>query len=122
MKHIFLKYNHLDFTKICYACFLIAGISMISSCKKNLYNQQKENKLVVLAEITADDSAYIPVAQSLIAGNGNPISFEKVNNASVTIVSQNGTANQLKFNNSSDFNGNPATIYSHAGIFQNNTD
>lgn len=122
MKHIFLKYIHLDFTKICYACFLIASILMISSCKKNLYNQQKENKLVVLAEITADDSAYIPVAKSLIAGNGNPISFEKVNNASVTIVSQNGTANQLKFNNSSDFNGNPATIYSHAGIFQNNTD
>lgn len=122
MRHILLTYKQLYFLNTGYWYFLLACAVMISSCKKNLYqNQKNENKLVVLAEITAGDSAFIPVAKSLIAGSGNPIAFEKINNASVTIAGQNETERQLRFNNASDFNSNPASIYSHPAIFTYNT-
>lgn len=122
MKHACCKYRLIYFLNNIPVLFLFACILILSACEKKAeLNLPNENKLVVLAEITAGDSAFIPVSTSRIAGSGDAISFEKVNDASVTISSQGGTEKQLRLNLSSDFTDNPASVFSDPGIFTANT-
>lgn len=95
--------------------------SVLISCRKNVQNIKNEkNKIVVLAEITAGDSAIIPVSKSIAVGNGETVSFEKITTASVTITDATGPVQTLRWNNSNVFLNNPATIYTHPALFKSN--
>lgn len=122
MKRLNHKYHRLHFSNTAFAVCLFVSIVAISACDKNpVYDLPKENKLVVLAEITAGDSAFIPVSASRVAGSGNNISFEKVNDASVVVAAQGGAERQLWLNQSPDFADNPASVFTDPGIFVANT-
>ncbi|MHA4809238.1 DUF4249 domain-containing protein [Flavitalea flava] len=87
-------------------------VLFIFSCKKNLYPEQNlNNELVILAEITAGDSMKIPVSKSILVGSGGIISFEEVNSASVQVSRSDGRSWALKLNTSVGFSGNPASVY-----------
>ena len=94
---------------------------LLVSCSKNAGGIQNEkNKIVVLAEITAGDSAIIPASKSIAVGNNNAISFEKITSASVIITDTVGNARILPWNNASDFSSNPATIFTNPVLFKPN--
>lgn len=101
---------------------IIAGFllySILSSCSKVGQNSGSEkSKIVVLAEITAGDSAIIPVSESAPVGNNQAISFEKITTASVTITDNTGNASSLRWNNATDFSNNPAAIYTNPVVFK----
>jgi hypothetical protein len=96
-----------------YYLFFLAAILTIS-CRKNFSSGQfMDDKLVVLAEITAGDSMRIPVGKTIKAGNGSLIRFEKVNDASVTITEENGRSWMLQPNYSPQFATNPTTVFTN---------
>ena len=87
-------------------CLLLPG------CKKNLYpDNQAQNELVVLAEISADEPLKIPVSKSVQVGNGGVITFDKVTTAKVTITSDQGPSWTCKLNSSTNYANDPASIY-----------
>ncbi|MBS1600419.1 MAG: DUF4249 family protein [Bacteroidetes bacterium] len=100
--------------------FILAIIT--GSCKKQLYNSQLlPDKMVVLAEITAGDSANIPIGETLSAGSGGEINFQKLNSVSASISSQAGMQS-LSLNTSPDFTDNPMAVYSNPANFEKNTE
>jgi hypothetical protein len=103
------------------ACLLIFSNIVFSACNKNNYTAKNlPNKLVILAEITAGDSANIPIGSTLPAGNGDLIVFKKLENIDASIEQQNGLAQLLTLNNSADFSANPMAVYSSASLFNYN--
>lgn len=88
------------------------------SCKKEA--QDMESKIYVLSEITAGDSAIIPLGKTIKAGSGETIAFEKLTASSVQILEENSSAIKLHWNNGSDFASNPASIYTDQTIFKAN--
>ena len=69
---------------------LLLLVCTICACKKNLSGDSfEDDKLVVLAEITAGDSVKIPIGKTIKVENGNLIRFEKVNDATVTLTETN---------------------------------
>ena len=107
--------NISHFKSLLSACLVLCLLQFLPSCKKSFYNNRKlSDKLVVFGEITAGDSVKISIGKSLIVGNGTPITFEKINNASVFLSPDNGASRQLLINNSTFFTGNPTSIYSHS--------
>lgn len=117
------KYLYKGYSPAVFWFYLFLSLLAAQSCKKYVYgNTQHNDKLVVLAEITADDTANIPVSKSIIAGSGNQIVFQKIDNASVSINEQGGATQRLWLNNSIVFSNNPASIYSNNSVFKYNTD
>lgn len=107
------------YPKTVYSYIILLILFAGSSCKKNFdYHPNVENQLVVLAEITANDTSHIPVSQSIVAGSGTVIDFQQVNNAAVSITDQNGQVRQLTYSTSPNFSGIPAGIYTHPGLFK----
>lgn len=99
--------------KIYAAIFILL---FLISCKKE--SQNIESKIFVLSEITAGDSAIIPLGKTIKVGNGETIAFEKLTAASVQISEENSTSINLHWNNSADFLSNPVSIYTHPNIFK----
>jgi len=86
---------------------------LASACKKNPYPEnQAQNQLVVLAEISADAALKIPVSRSIQVGNGGVITFDKVTTANVTVSDDNGVTWNCYLNNSSTYSNDPASVYS----------
>ncbi|GAC1416523.1 MAG: hypothetical protein NVS1B13_00460 [Flavisolibacter sp.] len=75
---------------------------------------------MVLAEITAGDTANIPIGMTLIAGSGAAISFLKINTASAFVSASNGSVFNLVLNTSPDFLNNQMSVYSNPIIFKEN--
>lgn len=102
---------------------LISGIwLLLSGCeKKERFNSEGKSKLVVLAEITAGDSAYIPVSKSLLARLNGPIDFKKINNVTVVITESGGSSMLLQLNNGAQYADLPASIYTGPDHFKPNT-
>lgn len=96
-------------------------IIMVSCQKDPGYNFPSNKKLVILAEISAGDSAYIPISLSESINNGNPISFGKVSNAIVTITDEDGNEINLQHNNSPSYDEVPGSVYSAAFRFKAKT-
>jgi hypothetical protein len=68
------SYNFLT-GKQWWSLFVLLAL-IISSCKKNFSSDQfEDDKLVVLAEITAGDSVKIPIGKTIKVENGNLIRF-----------------------------------------------
>lgn len=90
----------------------LGGFLFVFSCKKNVYPEQNlNNELVILAEITAGDSLKIPVSKSILVGSGGIITFEEVNSASVQVTRSDGKSWALRLNTSASYSGNPASVY-----------
>jgi hypothetical protein len=95
---------------------------LIFSCKKNFSSSQFiDDKLVVLAEISAPDSVKIPVGKTIKVGNGGIISFEKVNDATVVITEGQSTNWILQPNYSTQYASNPTTLFTGKQRFKYNT-
>lgn len=85
-----------------------------TSCKKSFSSDRfVEDKLVILSEISANDSIHIPIGKSIRVGNGNLIRFDKINDARVQLQEENGAWLTLNVNYSSQYATNPSSIYTN---------
>lgn len=108
--------------KFKYYIFLFLLLAVVSSCKKNfLPDQDDDDKLVVLAEVTAGDLVRIPVGRTIRAGSGNLINFEKVNDATVVLTEENGGKWLLRADKSTQFANNPASVFTIKRFYKPNT-
>lgn len=106
------------FTK--WSCCLLLGI-LIGSCKKDYTpDPTDEDKLVILAELTAGEMMRIPIAQTIPAGNGGLVKFEKVKDGTVMVKESNGSTWMLKPDLSGQFDDNPSTMYVAHRKFKHN--
>jgi hypothetical protein len=95
---------------------------VVSSCKKNFSSDQfEDDKLVVLAEITAGDSVKIPIGKTIKVENGSLIRFEKVNDATVTLTETNTMSWVLQPNYSPQYASNPTSMFTNKKRFKANT-
>jgi hypothetical protein len=102
--------------------WLFLLLLLISACKKNFSNDQfEDDKLVVLAEITAGDSVKIPIGKTIKVENGSLIRFEKVNDATVTITATNTMSWVLQANYSPQYTNNPTSVFTNKNRFKSNT-
>src|SRR3954447_11521355 len=93
-----------------------------ASCKKGFSSQQfVDDKIVVLAEISAADSIRIPVGKTIKAGGGNIIRFEKVNDATVVLTEEQLSSVVLQPNFAGQFASNPTTVFTTRRRFKSNT-
>ena len=112
--------GRLTVCKLVFFCLLINSVT--SSCRKTFSSTQLvDDKLVVLAEITAGDSMEIPIGKTIKVGNGGLIRFEKVNNATVTIKDLNARTFVLNPNWSAQYAANPTTVFTNRRHFRSNT-
>jgi len=99
---------------------MVVLIVMVS-CKKTFSSGQfVDDKLVVLAEITAGDSMEIPIGKTIKVGSGGLIRFEKVKEATVTIKDANSRTYTLLPNWSPQYNYNPTTVFTNRRYFRSN--
>jgi len=97
-------------------------IVLLASCKKNFSSDQfEDDKLVILAEITAGDSVKIPIGKTIKVENGSLIRFEKVNDASVTLTEANSPSWVLTPNYSPQYATNPTSVFTNKKHFKVNT-
>jgi len=102
---------------------LLICIFLSGSCVKNSYNnRQQEDKLVVLTEIIAGDSANIPIGTTRPAGSGTAVNFQKLNDVQASIRSQDGASENLQLNITPDFISGPLAVYSGGSPFQYQTE
>ena len=102
--------------------WLILLLLFISACKKNFSSDQfEDDKVVVLAEITAGDSVKIPIGKTIKVENGSLIRFEKVNDATVTVTGTNTMSWVLSPNYSLQYANNPTSVFTNKNKFKTNT-
>lgn len=83
-----------------------------TSCKKSFSSDQfVEDKLVILSEISANDSIKVPVGKSIKVGNGNLIRFDKVNDARVQLREGTAAPFMLGVNYSPQYSSSPSSMY-----------
>src|SRR5688500_18964085 len=93
-----------------------------TSCKKHFTsNQFEDDKIVVLAEITAFDTVKIPIGKTIKIDNGSLIRFEKVNDATVTLTEASNLSWVLQPNYSHQYSGNPTSVFTNRKRFKPNT-
>jgi len=93
-----------------------------ASCKKGFSSDQfVDDKIVVLAEISAADSIKVPVGKTIKAGGGNIIRFEKVNDATVVLTEEKTNSVVLQPSFSAQFATNPTTVFTTRRRFKSNT-
>jgi hypothetical protein len=101
--------------------WLLLLVLFISACKKNFSSDSfEDDKLVVLAEITAGDSIKIPIGKTIKVENGSLIRFEKVNDATVTITGTNTMSWVLQPNYSQQYASNPTSVFTNKNRFKAN--
>lgn len=115
-------YNLLLKTPVVFVLFPTAMLLMVSCTHPPEMGLPANNKMVILAEITAGDSAYIPIARSIDVGNGSPIQFARVRDASVIITGADGATMNPRLNEDAVFNDVPGSVYSSPASFSANTD
>lgn len=109
------------FKSLCHLSLLLLIIAG-AGCRKNfLPGTDDEDKLVVLAEVTAGDLVRIPVARTIRAGSGNLINFEKVNDATVVLSEEKGGKWILRADKSTQFANNPASVFTVRHLYKPNT-
>jgi len=120
MKKNKTSYNFLTGKQCWHLCLVL--VLCISSCKKNFSSDQfEDDKLVVLAEITAADSVKIPIGKTIKVENGSLIRFEKVNDATVTLTETNTMSWVLQPNYSPQYISNPTSMFTNKKRFKANT-
>jgi hypothetical protein len=105
-----------------YGLLLLLAAFSSSSCRKNFSSDQfEDDKLVILAEITAGDTVKIPIGKTIKVENGSLIRFEKVNDATVTLTEANNQSWVLQPNYSSQYSSNPTSVFTNRKRFKANT-
>ena len=105
-----------------YYFWLFVLVLIGSSCKKNFSSDQfEDDKLVVLAEITAGDTVKIPIGKTIKVNNGSLIAFEKVNDATVTLTETNTMSWVLQPNYSVQYANNPTSVFTNRKRYKANT-
>src|SRR2546425_12157903 len=99
---------------------ICAGDMFYLMQKKFTSDQFEDDKIVVLAEITAFDSVKIPIGKTIKVENGSLIRFEKVNDATVTITENNTTSWLLQPNYSQQYINNPTSVFTNKKRFKAN--
>lgn len=89
----------------------LSGCSLLAACEKGFGVENGRRVIVVLAEVTAGDTAVVPVGKSLLTTTGTSIQFDKISNADVDILDANNTQTHLAYHNGTEFAGNPAAVY-----------
>jgi hypothetical protein len=108
--------------KLTYNLLFFLLVLLAAACKKNFSSDQfEDDKLVVLAEITAGDSVKIPIGKTIKVENGSLIRFEKVNDATVTITGTNTMSWVLQPNYSPQYASNPTSVFTNRNRFKSNT-
>ncbi|MEO6733453.1 MAG: DUF4249 domain-containing protein [Ferruginibacter sp.] len=117
------KYRFVFFIAFCKRLlFLVVVFISIYSCKKTFTSSQfVDDKLVVLAEITAGDSMEIPIGKTIKVGNSGLIRFEKVKEATVIIKDASSRSYTLLPNWRPQYLANPATVFTNRRYFRSNT-
>ncbi len=123
MKPPFLKYSPTvqmawKNTVLCMILFL----SGISCDKTPNFDLPTRNKIVILAEVTAGSSAYIPISQAAIIGSGAPLHFAEVTDASVAITGNDGSSMQLQLSAPSANDSIPGSVYTNTSLFDAGTE
>jgi hypothetical protein len=94
----------------------------VISCKKKFSSDQfEDDKLVMLAEITAGDTVKIPIGKTIKVDDGSLIRFEKVNDATVTLTEANSMSWVLQPNYSPQYSTNPTSVFTYRKRFKSNT-
>lgn len=102
--------------------WLVLLVLLISACKKNFSSDQfEDDKLVVLAEITAGDTVKIPIGKTIKVENGSLIRFEKVNDATVTLTETNTMSWVLQPSYTPQYVNNPTSVFTNRKRFKANT-
>lgn len=103
--------------------FIILSFAAVApSCKKSFSSSQfVEDKLVILSEITANDSIKVPVGKSIRVGNGNLIRFDKVNDARVQLKEGTSAPFMLGVNYSAQYASSPSSVYTSRRRLHANT-
>lgn len=96
----------------------LLACSLFAACEKGFGEQNGRRLLVVLAEITAGDTAAVPVGKSLLTTTGTAIHFDRISNADVVILDGNNTQTRLAYNDGTAFAGHPAAMYTAPLVFQ----
>ncbi|WP_315817161.1 DUF4249 family protein [Paraflavitalea speifideaquila] len=112
------------FCKAATGSLWLIGLLLVTqtSCKKGFTSHQfEDDHLVVLAEISAADSAKIPVGKTIKVGNGGLIRFEKVNDATVTLTEDKTHTWVLQPNYGWQFAANPTTVFTNRKRYKSNT-
>ncbi|WP_207515775.1 DUF4249 domain-containing protein [Longitalea luteola] len=105
-----------------YCTWFTVAVLLLSACKKHFSSDQfEDDKLVVLAEITAFDSVKIPIGKTIKVENGSLIRFEKVNDATVTLTETNAMSWILQPNYSLQYANNPTSVFTSKKRFRANT-
>ncbi|MFC4232475.1 DUF4249 family protein [Parasediminibacterium paludis] len=92
---------------------------ILIGCKKNNFNTNATDyQTVVQTEITNGDSAFIPIAQTVVVGTGNIIKFSKPINATVSISDSLGNNALINENFSPAFQNNPFAIFTSSYKFK----
>ena len=99
------------YSTILYILISICASVVAGSCEKGFGDEHGKRLMVVLAEVTAGDSAVVPVGKSLLTTTGTAIHFDRISNADVNILDANNTITRLVYHNGSESAGNPAAIY-----------
>lgn len=114
-----MKKNNFTYN---YFTWLLLPVLLLSACKKHFSSDQfEDDKLVVLAEITALDTVKIPIGKTIKVENGSLIRFEKVNDATVTLTETNTNSWILQPNYSLQYINNPTSVFTNKKRFKPNT-
>jgi hypothetical protein len=113
MRRAPFQYNLIGSKGIFSLCLFFCLVFTMACRKDPSPDKSMDNELVILAEITAGEPLKIPVSKSILVGNGGIITFEKVKSASVVVTRQDGRSWTLTLNNSPDFAGDPASVYTN---------
>ncbi|THU40391.1 DUF4249 family protein [Niastella caeni] len=120
-----MKNNQLSYYFVTHRsrhCWFLLLLFFTSACKKNFSSDQfEDDKLVVLAEITAGDTVKIPIGKTIKVENGSLIRFEKVNDATVTLTETNNMSWVLQPSYSWQYINNPTSVFTNRKRFKANT-
>lgn len=121
MQTVTQPYCHLLRRGVC-ALLLVLIITTGTSCKRNFSSDTfEDDKLVILAEITAGDSVKIPIGKTIKVEDGSLIRFEKVNDATLTLTEANSQSWVLTPNYSAAYASNPTSVFTNRKRFKANT-
>lgn len=102
--------------------WIVVLFVLLAACKKNFSSDQfEDDKLVILAEVTAGDTVKIPIGKTIKVENGSLIRFEKVNDATVTLTETNNASWVLQPNYSPQYANNPTSVFTNRKRFKAGT-
>jgi len=122
MRNIQRPYQSFFFLSGKWTGLVLLLLLAAAGCKKGFTSDQfEDDRLVILAEISAGDSVKIPVGKTIKVGNGNLLRFERVNDATVTLKEENSRTWILQPSFAWQFASNPTSVFTNRKRYKSNT-